>query len=83
MKKMKVDLSNVPKSELIDDIITLIQEKEGIKATKEGKTIEIEGLSSRKLKFYTKKVLGQAELPGFYKVISQGDQFEVFFWKYE
>lgn len=80
---MKVDLSNVPKSELIDDIITLIQEKEGIKATKEGKTIEIEGLSSRKLKFYTKKVLGQAELPGFYKVISQGDQFEVFFWKYE
>jgi len=83
MKKMKVDLSNVPKSELIDDIITLIQKKEGIKATKEGKTIEIEGLSSRKLKFYTKKVLGQAELPGFYKVISQGDQFEVFFWKYE
>lgn len=80
---MKVDLSNVPKSELIDDIITLIQKKEGIKATKEGKTIEIEGLSSRKLKFYTKKVLGQAELPGFYKVISQGDQFEVFFWKYE
>ncbi len=82
MKKMKVDLSNVPKSELIDDIITLIQEKEGIKATKEGKTIEIEGLSSRKLKFYTKKVLGQAELQGFYKVISQGDHFEVFFWKF-
>lgn len=79
---MKVDLSNVPKSELIDDIITLIQEKEGIKATKEGKTIEIEGLSSRKLKFYTKKVLGQAELQGFYKVISQGDHFEVFFWKF-
>ncbi|UCG89992.1 MAG: hypothetical protein JSU57_05895 [Candidatus Heimdallarchaeota archaeon] len=78
---MKVDLSNIPESELIDDIIALIQEKENKKATKEGKTIEIEGISSRKLKFYTKKVLGQADLPGFFKVISQGDHFEVFFWK--
>ncbi|MFX1285143.1 MAG: hypothetical protein ACFFB5_15915 [Promethearchaeota archaeon] len=79
---MKVDLSNIPKSELIDDIIALIREKEDIKAKKEGKTIELKGLSSRKLKFYTKKVLGQAELPGQFKVISQGDHFEVFFWKF-
>ncbi|MHA2244938.1 MAG: hypothetical protein ACXADY_08200 [Candidatus Hodarchaeales archaeon] len=80
---MKVDLSSIPNSELIDEIVTLIQEKENIKAEKEGKTIEIEGLSARKIKFYTKKVLGKADLPGFFKVISQGDHFEVFFWKIE
>ncbi len=80
---MKVDLSSIPKSELIDEIVTLIQEKENIKAAKEGKTLEIEGLSSRKIKFYTKKVLGKADLPGVFKVISHGDHFEVIFWKYE
>ena len=79
---MKVDLSNIPKSEVIDDIIALIQEKEDIKATKEGKTIQIKGLSSRKIKFYTKKILGKADLPGYYKVVSQGDHFEVLFWKF-
>lgn len=78
---MKVDLSSIPKSELIDEIVTLIQEKENIKAAKEGKTLEIEGLSSRKIKFYTKKVLGKADLPGFFKVISHGEHFEVFFWE--
>lgn len=80
---MKVDLSSIPESELIDEIVTLIQEKENIKAAKEGKTLEIEGLSSRKIKFYTKKVLGKADLPGVFKVISHGDHFEVFFWKFE
>ncbi len=79
---MKVDLSNIPKSELIDDIVTLIQEKENIKAKKEGKILEIEGLPSRKVKFYIKKVLGQADLQGYFKVISQGDYFEVLFWKF-
>ena len=78
---MKVDLSSIPKSELIDEIVTLIQEKENIKAAKEGKTLEIEGLSSRKIKFYTKKVLGKADLPGFFKVISHGEHFEVYFWE--
>ncbi|MFX1515840.1 MAG: hypothetical protein ACFFC6_05980 [Promethearchaeota archaeon] len=82
MNKMKVDLSNIPKSEVIDDIIALIQKKEDIKATKEGKTIQIKGLSSRKIKFYTKKILGKADLPGYYKVVSQGDHFEVLFWKF-
>lgn len=81
VNKMKVDLSSIPKSELIDEIVTLIQEKENIKAAKEGKTLEIEGLSSRKIKFYTKKVLGKADLPGVFKVISHGDHFEVFFWE--
>ncbi len=80
---MKVDLSSIPKSELIDEIVTLIQEKENIKAAKEGKTLEIEGLSSRKIKYYTKKVLGKADLPGVFKVISHGDHFEVFFWELE
>jgi len=79
---MKVDLSKIPKSEVIDDIIALIQEKENIKATKEGKTLQIEGLSSRKIKFYTKKILGQADLPGYSKVVSHGDHFEVLFWKF-
>ncbi len=82
VNKMKVDLSKVPKSELIDDIIALIQEKENIKATKEGKTLQIEGLPSRKIKFYTKKILGQADLPGYCKVISHGDHFEVLFWEF-
>ena len=81
VNKMKVDLSSIPKSELIDEIVTLIQEKENIKAAKEGKTLEIEGLSSRKIKFYTKKVLSKADLPGVFKVISNGDHFEVFFWE--
>ncbi len=80
---MKVDLSNVPKSELIDDIVTLIEEKENVTAKKEGNKLEIEGLSSRKIKFYTKKVLGQADLPGIFKVISQGDHFLVLFKKFE
>ncbi|MFX1507990.1 MAG: hypothetical protein ACFFDC_18030 [Promethearchaeota archaeon] len=79
---MKVDLSKIPKSEIIDDIIALIKEKENIKATKEGKTIQIEGLPSRKIKFYTKKILGQADLPGFSKVISHGNHFEVLFWEF-
>lgn len=79
---MKVDLSNVPKSELIDEIVNLIKEKENITAKKEGNTLDIEGLSSRKIKFYTKKVLGQADLPGFTKVISQGDHFLVIFKKF-
>ncbi len=78
---MKVDLNSIPESELIDKIAALIQEKENIKASKEGKTLEIEGLSSRKIKFYTKKVLGKADLPGMFKVISHGDHFEVFFWE--
>ncbi|MFX0014657.1 MAG: hypothetical protein ACFFB2_05880 [Promethearchaeota archaeon] len=80
---MKVDLSSIPKSELIDDIAALIKEKENIKAKKEGKTLEIEGLPSRKIKFYTKKILGQADLQGHFKVISHGDHFEVIFWEFQ
>lgn len=76
---MKVDLSRIPDSEVIDQIADLIKEKEKVKVKKEGKTIEVNGLSSRKLKFYTKKVLGKANLQGYFKVISNGDKFEVFF----
>lgn len=71
---MKVDLSSVPKAELIEEIIDLINKKENIKAKKSGQTLEIKGLSSRKVKFYTKKILGQADLPGHFKVISQGKE---------
>ncbi len=80
---MKVDLSNIPKTELIDEIATLINEKENVKAIKEGKTLDVEGLSSRKLKFYVKKVLSKANLPGYFKVISHGDHFELFFWTFQ
>ena len=76
---MKVDLSEIPDSDLIDELIDIIKEKEGIKPKKDGKNIEIKGLSSRRIKFYTKKVLGRSELPGFYRVISQGDYFKVFY----
>lgn len=78
---MKIDLSNIPDSEVIDKLVTLIQEKEKITPKKDGKSIEVEGLSSRKLKFYTKKVLGRANLPGYFKVISHRDKdkFEVYF----
>jgi len=78
---MKIDLSNIPDSEVIDNLVTLIQEKEKITPKKDGKSIEVEGLSSRKLKFYTKKVLGRANLPGYFKVISHRDKdkFEVYF----
>jgi hypothetical protein len=71
---LKVDLSSVPNTDLIEDIIDLIQKKEKIKAKKAGQTLEIKGLSSRKVKFYTKKILGQADLPGYFKVISQGKE---------
>ncbi|MHA2223779.1 MAG: hypothetical protein ACXAC8_01025 [Candidatus Hodarchaeales archaeon] len=76
---MKIDLSQIPDSDLIDNIVDLIQKKENLKAKKDGKTLEIKNLSSRKIKFYTKKVLGQADLPGDFKVISQGDHFLVYF----
>ncbi|MHA1967701.1 MAG: hypothetical protein ACW964_07865 [Candidatus Hodarchaeales archaeon] len=76
---MKVDLSSIPDSEVINQIVDLIKEKEKIKVKKEGKTIEVNDLSSRRLKFYTKKVLGKANLPGYFKVISNGDKFTVLF----
>ena len=34
LNRMKVDLSNIPKTELIDEIVTLINEKEDVKAVK-------------------------------------------------
>ena len=76
---MKVDLSNIPDDEVIDQLAKLIKEKESIKVKKEGKTLIAKELSSRKLKFYTKKVLVRAELPGTFRVISQGDHFLVYF----
>ncbi|MHA1941846.1 MAG: hypothetical protein ACXABI_15580 [Candidatus Hodarchaeales archaeon] len=76
---MKVDLSNIPDNDAIDDLSKLIKSKEKVKTKKDGKTLIVKDLSSRKLKFYTKKVLSQKELPGFYKVISQGDHFLVYF----
>ena len=76
---MKVDLSNVPDSDVIDELARMIKEKENLKAKKEGKTLIVKDLSSRKLKFYTKKVLGKSEVQGIYKVISQGDHFLVYF----
>ncbi|MFX0087874.1 MAG: hypothetical protein ACFFAU_19640 [Candidatus Hodarchaeota archaeon] len=76
---MKVDLSNIPDSDVIDNIAKLIKEKENIKTKKDGKILEVKGLSSRKLKFYTKKALGRASLPGYFKVISNGEKFEVLF----
>ena len=76
---MKVDLSNIPDAEVIDELANMIKEKEKIKTKKEGKTLVVKDLSSRKLKFYTKKVLGRKELPGVYKVVSQGDHFLVYF----
>ena len=76
---MKVDLSNVPDSNIIDELAKIIKEKENVKTKKEGKTLIAKDLSSRKLKFYTKKVLGKTEAEGIYKVISQGDHFLVYF----
>ena len=76
---MKVDLSNVPDDDIINDLSKLIKAKENVKTKKEGKTLIVKDLSSRKLKFYTKKILGQKELPGLYKVISEGDHFIVHF----
>lgn len=76
---MKVDLSNIPDDEVIKDLSTLIEKKEKIKTKKEGKTLIVKDLSSRKLKFYTKKILSQKDLPGLYKVISEGDHFLVYF----
>ncbi|MHA1976079.1 MAG: hypothetical protein ACW98F_09235 [Candidatus Hodarchaeales archaeon] len=76
---MKVDLSNIPDTDVIDELANMIKEKEKIKTKKEGKTLVVKDLSSRKLKFYTKKVLGRKELPGVFKVISQGDHFLVHF----
>ena len=76
---MKVDLSNVPDSNVIDELARIIKEKENLKTKKEGKTLIVKDLSSRKLKFYTKKVLEKSEEQGAYKVISQGDHFLVYF----
>ena len=76
---MKVDLSNVPDSSIIDELAKIIKEKENLKSKKEGNTLVVKDLSSRKLKFYTKKVLGKSEEQGIYKVISQGDHFLVYF----
>ena len=76
---MKVDLSNVPDSNIIDELAKMIKEKENVKTKKEGKTLVVKDLSSRKLKFYTKKVLGRSETEGIYKVISHGDHFLVYF----
>ncbi|PWI49708.1 hypothetical protein CEE45_00845 [Candidatus Heimdallarchaeota archaeon B3_Heim] len=76
---MKVDLSNIPDAEIIDELANMIEDKEKIKTKKEGKTLIVKDLSSRKLKFYTKKVLGRKDLPGVYKVVSQGDHFLVYF----
>ncbi len=82
VNEMKIDLSQIPDSDLIDKIVDLIQKKEKIKAKKDGKTLDIKDLSSRKIKFYTKKILGQADLQGDFKVISQGDHFLVYFREY-
>ena len=76
---MKVDLSNIPDPEIINDLAKMIKEKENLKTKKEGKTLVVKDHSSRKLKFYTKKVLGRKELPGVFKVVSQGDHFLVYF----
>jgi len=76
---MKIDLSDIPDSDLVDEIVKVIKDKENLKPKKEGKTIVINNLSSRKIKFYTKKVLGKAELPGVYRVVSEGDQFKVYY----
>ena len=80
----KVDLSNIPDSDVIEDIMDYVKKKEKVKVKKDGKTLEFEDLSSRKIKFYTKKILGQADLPGIFKVISQGDEgFYVFFKEFQ
>jgi hypothetical protein len=76
---MKVDLSNIPDDDVIKDLSKLIEKKEKVKTKKEGKTLIVKDLSSRKLKFYTKKILSQKDLPGLYKVISEGDHFLVYF----
>ncbi|NHJ00664.1 MAG: hypothetical protein EAX86_00920 [Candidatus Heimdallarchaeota archaeon] len=77
---MKIDFSNVPNSEVIDDLVTLIKNKEkDAKVKKDGKSVKVEGLSSRKLKFYAKKVLGRIDAPGITKVVSQGDHFLVIY----
>ena len=76
---MKVDLSNIPNDDVIKDLSKLIEKKEKVKTKKEGKTLIVKDLSSRKLKFYTKKILSQKDLPGLYKVISEGDHFLVYF----
>ena len=76
---MKVDLSNIPDDGIIDELAKMIKKKENVKTKKEGKTLVVKDLSSRKLKFYTKKVLGRSDLPGIYKVISEGDHFLVLF----
>jgi hypothetical protein len=78
---MKVDLSNIPDDRVIDELADMIKKKENIKTKKEGKTLVAKNLSSRKLKFYTKKVLGRSDLPGVYKVISEGDHFLVHFYE--
>lgn len=77
---MKIDFSNVPDSEVIDDLVSLLKEKEkAAKVKKDGKSVKIDGLSSRKIKFYAKKVLGRMETPGITKVISQGDHFQIIY----
>lgn len=78
---MKVDLSKIPDPEVIDGITNLIKQKEGLKVKREGKTLDVPKISSRKLKFYTKKILRKANLPGDFKVISQGPEegFMVYF----
>ena len=76
---MKIDLSAIPDSDLIDEIVQTIKDKEKLKPKKEGKSIIINDLSSLKIKFYTKKVLGKSELPGIYRVISEGDHFKVYY----
>lgn len=77
---MKFDLSDIPKDEIIKDIVTLIKQKEPkAKVKKSGKNLEITGLSNTKGKFYIKKVLGASNLEGVSKVISLGDQFKVYF----
>ena len=76
---MKVDLSNIPNDDVIKDLSKLIEKKEKVKTKKEGKTLIVKDISSRKLKFYTKKILSQKDLPGLYKVISEGDHFLVYF----
>ncbi|MFW9855786.1 MAG: hypothetical protein ACFFFG_12025 [Candidatus Thorarchaeota archaeon] len=78
---MKVDLSEIPNDEVLDNLVNYIKDKEGIKVKKEGKTLNVPKISARKLKFYTKKVLRKIDLPGHFKVISKGpdEGFMVYF----
>jgi hypothetical protein len=78
--KMRIELSSLPKSELIDELEAFLTSMlPEVAIGREGKALRIsdDAVSRNEAKFLVRKFLGRAGLRKTTRVIAEGDDFKV------